>query len=141
MDDRTREFDFSISASPKGLADLKKLDEVSQAWHLSERDFFALKLMIDEVCTNYIEHAAPSSREQIHIKVVFASPALKITISDEGPPFDPTTVGPPDLTSSAEERKSGGLGLHFVTHYSDKVTYQRKQGGNQLSIYMKVSTI
>ena len=47
--------------------------------------------------------------------------ALTITVEDDGRPFDPLSVAPPDLDLNAESRDVGGLGLHIVRSIMDGV--------------------
>jgi anti-sigma regulatory factor (Ser/Thr protein kinase) len=55
---------------------------------------------------------------------------LTVTLTDDGPPFDPFGRAAPDTTLSVEERPIGGLGLHLVRELMDKVSYERRDGYN-----------
>ena len=49
---------------------------------------------------------------------------LSLTIVDSGPRFDPTELQEPDVLSPLEERAVGGLGVHLVKTFADRVTYE-----------------
>jgi anti-anti-sigma factor len=55
---------------------------------------------------------------------------VRVTISDNGPPFDPLAFADPDTALSVEEREIGGLGIHLVRQMMDEVSYQRRDGEN-----------
>ena len=58
--------------------------------------------------------------------------ALQAEVEDDGRPFDPLTVAPPDRTAPLAERKIGGLGIHFVRNLMSDVAYQRIGDRNRL---------
>jgi len=56
-----------------------------------------------------------------------------ITIRDNGRPFDPTSVPPPDLQADLKERSIGGLGMHLMRRLMDDVSYAfDAEKGNKL---------
>jgi serine/threonine-protein kinase RsbW len=61
-----------------------------------------------------------------------------LTIMDDGIPFNPLSVAPPDLSVLLHEREIGGLGIHLVRTMFDEVTYHRKVGRNVLTIKKKL---
>ena len=101
----------------------------------SAEDGFALKLAVDEVCTNVIEHGSDSSSAGM-IELTFASDGrrLRITIADTGRPFAPGDAPQPDLASGWEERPVGGLGWHLVRQMVDELHYESGSGGNRLTL-------
>jgi serine/threonine-protein kinase RsbW len=62
-----------------------------------------------------------------------------LTIEDDGPPFDPLSLPPPDVTASLEERRVGGLGVFLVRQMMDEVSYQRTGKRNQLRTSKRVA--
>jgi len=61
-----------------------------------------------------------------------------LTIMDDGIPFNPLSVAPPDLSVLLHEREIGGLGIHLIRSMFDEVTYHRKVGRNVLTIKKKL---
>ena len=130
--------EFQISGSLEGLDDLReKLEHLVSSWGLSKQALFELNLVLEELCSNYIEHSGETSRSEVKIKLSMNSSEFVITISDSGPPFDPTKRPPPDLKQPLAERQSGGLGLHFVRHFTDQIIYSREKRQNIVTIIKK----
>lgn len=55
-----------------------------------------------------------------------------IRFEDDGRPFDPVTAPEPDITLSAEKRKTGGLGIYMVKNMMDRMEYTYSGGFNHL---------
>ena len=65
-------------------------------------------------------------------------PTLIFTVTDGGIPFDPTSQAEADITSSVENRKIGGLGIHLVRQLMDEIHYSREEGKNILTLIKKL---
>ena len=59
---------------------------------------------------------------------------LVLTMVDNGQKFDPTQDTDPDLSSTVEERPIGGLGLHLIKTFADRVNYEYSDGRNRLTL-------
>jgi len=59
---------------------------------------------------------------------------LQFAFVDSGRPFNPLSLADPDVTLSARERKSGGLGIFMVKKSMDDVRYEYRDGKNILTI-------
>jgi serine/threonine-protein kinase RsbW len=97
---------------------------------------FALRLAVEEVCTNLIRHGY-AGRDPGPIEVMFhAEPRqLVVTITDFAPPFSPGSAPSPDLDSGWRERPLGGLGWHLVKTVVDHVRYEAGAvAGNRLTL-------
>ncbi len=55
---------------------------------------------------------------------------MTVTVSDDGHEFDPLGAGAPDLTSDAEDREIGGLGIHLLKNLLTELRYERVGGRN-----------
>jgi anti-anti-sigma factor len=62
--------------------------------------------------------------------------SLRVTITDDGPPFDPLAYADPDTELSVEEREIGGLGIHLVRQMMDEVSY-RYEGDRNIVVLVK----
>jgi anti-anti-sigma factor len=62
------------------------------------------------------------------------------TITDDGIPFNPLTVAPPDLSLLLHEREIGGLGIHLVRSMFDEVSYHRNVGRNVFTVKKKLAS-
>ena len=55
-------------------------------------------------------------------------------LSDQGREFDPTMKDDADVDSNPAERELGGMGIFIVKNIMNKVTYQRLDGRNLLTM-------
>ncbi len=61
--------------------------------------------------------------------------ALRITVRDQGQPFDPLSVPVPDITAPAEQRAVGGLGVLLMRRLTDRQDHRHDPAsGNVLTL-------
>jgi anti-sigma regulatory factor (Ser/Thr protein kinase) len=91
----------------------------------------SVNVALDELLANDLSHGM-SERENgsVTVEVALDRKRVIITITDDGPPFDPFKQATPDTTLSIEERSIGGLGIHLVRELMDDFTYERRDGHN-----------
>ena len=98
-----------------------------------------LRLAVEEAVVNVIKYAYPSGRHgSIHVAFMTDGRQLKITITDTGVSFDPTTIAKVDTSLSAKERKIGGLGIFLVREIMDSINYERVDDRNILTLTKKI---
>ena len=97
---------------------------------------FRLALAIEEAATNVIGHAFAGlpPPHVITVRLDISPQLLVAEIIDNGHPFDPTAVPPPDLTLPLEQRTPGGLGIHLMRSMVDRLQYRRSGGQNRLRL-------
>jgi anti-sigma regulatory factor (Ser/Thr protein kinase) len=101
---------------------------------------FDLYVVLDEVISNVLKYAyADDAAHEIHITLSATDKAVQIAIEDDGRAYDPLAIAAPDLTLPLAERPLGGLGLHFVRHLIDDVTYKRESDRNYLFLKRKIN--
>ena len=114
--------------------------KAAQKANLDDNDTFAVQMAVDEACTNIIMHAYADSSGDIHLDCQVEPGKCVVTIRDHGRSFDPESVPPPDLTGDIEERRVGGLGLHFIRNLMDEVRFSSDPiKGNQVIMIKKAS--
>ena len=106
---------------------------------LDNRKIFNVQMAVDEACTNIIEYGYANEVGTIDIACQRRGEEIVVVIKDRAKPFDPTSVQPPDLNASLEERKTGGLGIYFMKTLMDEVRYEFKEGKNVLTMVVRVS--
>jgi anti-anti-sigma factor len=99
----------------------------------------SIQVALDEFVYNPIVYgfAARGSGEG-EVRVELAQQLLRVTIIDDGPPFDPLAYAEPDTELGVEERGIGGLGIHLVRKMMDEVTYERRSGKNIVVLVKRV---
>jgi serine/threonine-protein kinase RsbW len=119
---------------------------------LDEDAVFHLELCCDEASTNIIEHAYGAENVgQITASFEVNSQEFRLTLRDDGRPFDPDTVPEPKLLHDEEDSKDvalgdimnslkvGGLGIHFMRELMDEVHYSfNGKHGNTLLLVKKI---
>lgn len=96
-----------------------------------------VELVLEEMITNVIKHAfEDSGPHTIDVEVAVAGGKVIVRIEDDGRPFDPLALPPPDTAIPIEERPIGGLGIHLVRNVAQTMTYQRAGGKNRLEIHI-----
>jgi anti-sigma regulatory factor (Ser/Thr protein kinase) len=101
---------------------------------------FALKLAVDEVCTNIIEHGyGADDRGEISISVELDGGVARVMVADTGRPFSPDDAPPPDLEAQWSDRPVGGLGWHLIRNLVDEHSYQRCGDTNNLTLIKELS--
>jgi len=87
-------------------------------------DIYSIQIAVDEACSNIIDHAyGKEDLGYIELQVEEIENGLRITIRDDGDPFDPEEIPDPVLDSPLEERRERGLGLFIMRKLMDEVTY------------------
>ncbi len=106
---------------------------------LGDKAVYAVQLAVDEACTNIIDYAyGGESDAEIRINCEITPDALKITIQDEGKPFDVDAVTPPDVDLPLSERQVGGLGIFLINNLMDETDHKTVgESGNILVLTKK----
>jgi len=109
------------------------VDQVGEDWKIPLLVIQELNLVLEELFTNIIFYAY-DDRGKHTITIAFENPepgCIRISLSDDGKAFNPLEKSTDDIQSKPlEDRKEGGLGIHFVKNLMDKKEYQRKDGKN-----------
>lgn len=101
-----------------------------------------LNMALDDLLNNVVQYAFPDDPTEHHIEVEgdVRNECVVLTITDDGIPFNPLTVAPPDLSLLLHEREIGGLGIHLVRSMFDEVTYHRNVGHNVLTVKKQLAS-
>ena len=131
--------ELRVSLAPPRLAALPDLarmvDAFGAAHGLPEPKTYMLNLALDELVANTVHYGFDGVAEpRIEITLWVSGTLLVLTVTDNGRRFDPTQGADPDLSSPVEERPVGGLGLHLVRTFADRLTYQFTEGRNRLTV-------
>lgn len=98
-----------------------------------------VELVLEEALVNVIRHAYDGGPGDVEIACSL-TPGPKggkrflVEIRDTGPSFDPNQGPPPDLESSLEERRIGGLGIHLMRNMTDELVWERIEPHNVLRL-------
>ncbi len=101
-----------------------------------EKNIFEVQLAVDEACTNIMEHAYSGKGGKITIQCRLSPTKKEFTVKliDQGKPFDPNMVLPPDTEATLDQRKRGGYGIYFMKKFMQTVKYAFTEKGNELTM-------
>lgn len=114
---------------------LEFIDDVCARIVADDATKYALRLCVEEVCTNLISYGYRGRPGPIEVIAHDDVDRVTLEIRDRSPPFDPSASPPPDLTSDAEHRAPGGLGWYLVKKMVDEIRYVADTpSGNVLTV-------
>lgn len=116
----------------------RELESFGQKCSLSSKTVFELNLILEEVLANVISYAYRDNRlHEIVVRADLRDGELVIEVEDDGRPFNPLQIPPPDLDRPLEQRNVGGLGLHLVRELTSSIEYTRREEKNHLVMRKK----
>ena len=126
------------------MAELEKvnqfIEEISEELGLSMELTMNMNLVMEEMVVNVISYAySEGSDAEIEILAKSDDKELTLVLSDQGREFDPTMKGNSDMSVNPAEREIGGMGIFIVKNIMNKVTYQRLDGKNLLTMTKSIN--
>jgi serine/threonine-protein kinase RsbW len=120
---------------PASLASLEQVAcyvrTLAQQGNLSESAGYKLRLAVDEIVTNIIEHGYGEARGEIRVSGGLERDYVWLQVADRAPRFDPRTVqSGPQSNTPVMERRLGGLGLFLALQAVDGFSYEFENGTN-----------
>ena len=133
----SEELHVTLSPRLSKLHDLSAMvEEFGDEHQLPLPKVFVINLALDELITNSVTHGSfeNASDPKIEVYLKVDHDILILTIEDNGSMFDPTIDTKPDTESPLERREVGGLGLHLVKSFANRVSYEFVGGKNRLTL-------
>jgi serine/threonine-protein kinase RsbW len=91
----------------------------------------SLHVALDELLSNALVHGfAGREGGEVTVEAVVLTDRVRVTLTDDGRPFDPFGVAAPDTSLTTQARRLGGLGIHLVRQMMDEVSYHRRADRN-----------
>ena len=124
------------------FAEIPTANEAVSRW-MADRDVppaidYLANLAIEELVTNCVKYGYNDTREHlIAIELQVVNNEMMLTVTDDGRPFNPLELAPPDTTLPAENRPIGGLGIHLLRQLSDRMEYARVEDKNRLTLWKR----
>ena len=124
----------TISNDAEGVRQIALLiDELGVARQLPAGAVTDMQVALDEVLTNIVNYGYSDGRaHDIRVRLTVTADALEAEVEDDGRPFDPLSIPPPDLGAPLRERAVGGLGIYFARHLMSEVRYTLVDNRNHL---------
>jgi len=125
-----------VAASPAGIQQAATALDGFRAEHgLDDSAAWPLHVALDEILSNIVRHSQTGPKAGwIDLTIERRGDAVDMTVTDDGPAFDPLQLPEPDVTAPLEGRQPGGLGVHLVRKLMDRVEYAQAGGRNRLTM-------
>ena len=121
----------SLASTNAALAELLARHAVSA------ETSYACTLVLEEIVTNIVKYAhADGLPHAIRFGARCTPGHVVLRFSDDGREFNPLAEPAPDLNRPPEERAVGGLGIHLVRRFAERVEYERVCGQNTLTVFV-----
>ena len=135
----TVEKTWKIPNRIEALADVaKEVFEWLSDFPLSSRAKYSTGLAIEEVVTNIIKYGYDDTNDHlIRFQITIERDHVKLVFEDDGHSFDPTQRPPPDIENIVQSQKSGGLGIELVRRMCTRMTYERADALNRLTLLIR----
>jgi anti-sigma regulatory factor (Ser/Thr protein kinase) len=111
------------------------VDQLGQEWNF---EAFSLNLVLEEYIHNLISYGYTDKLpHEISIEITREGNVIRVSISDDGNPYDITELPEnEDIHKPLEERKIGGLGIHFIRTLANEIAYRSSNGINTFSFIL-----
>lgn len=112
-------------------------EAASAAAGLDAAAAYRFRLAVVELVTNVMEHGYEGTAPgPVRLSAEVSAGALRLTVEDEAPPFDPRDAPAPDVSLAAEDRPIGGLGVYLILRDVDGLEYEYSEGRNRTTVVM-----
>ena len=82
----------------------------------------AALVALDEAASNIVKYAGAT---RFGLAISASEQGIKLSLSDNGRPFDPTRCPAPDVSRHLAARPIGGLGIHIIRALAHELSYCR----------------
>ncbi len=115
------------------------VEQAGQQLHIDSATVMQLRLAVEESVVNVMNYAYPTGEQGIvSVECRAGDSWIDFVITDQGKPFDPTSVPNADTMLSTEERQIGGLGIFLTRQLMDSINYERSGDSNVLTLRKKL---
>jgi len=98
-----------------------------------------VQVVFEDLLSNIIFYAYDGDKDhEIDISMDITGGSLRVTVVDDGLPFNPLEAEKPDTSLDLQDRDIGGLGIHLVLNLMDEVTYERRGEQNVITLTKKI---
>ena len=121
---------------------LDQLEDYAEAADLPSRVAYHLRLICEELAANVAMHGTGGENGATYVEIIVdrQRDEIRLSVEDDGRPFDPLAQARPNLDLALEDRPIGGLGIYFVRSLVRNISYQRLGRINHLTAVIGTTT-
>lgn len=130
---------LSVPASDDKLAEVLAFIKSCIPDNAAKDHVNKIELAAEEIFVNISHYAYEEGGDAKIVCKRYANERISVSFIDWGKEFNPLEQADPDFSLSVEERRLGGFGIYLTKQFMDKVTYERQDGKNCITIEKKFS--
>ena len=117
---------------------IEMLQKDSTLCALPDVGSYAVMLALDELGSNVIDHG--SGATEMSLACWADESQILILFEDNGLHFDPDSAPTPQTDIAMEDRKVGGLGIHILKNFMDRMEWTCSEDKNCFFLQKKLKT-
>ncbi len=120
---------------PALTAASREVGEWLSAQGLRPRVPYVVQLVVEELGTNIVKYgydSPPPHEFQVHVAI--GADAVRVSVEDDGHPFDPFARPARPVEEVLETCREGGLGIELVRQVCRSCRYRREGGLNRVDL-------
>ena len=111
------------------------MERIGVEYHLAPKPLYQLQVALDEMVSNVIKYAWPEGgSHEIRVRITVSRGQVVIEIADDGRSFDPRDVPAPRPPLPGQRPRPGGVGIHMLRQFVDRIEHARFNGWNYLTL-------
>ncbi len=104
-----------------------------------ERSAQKIAIVMEELLVNVISYSWGEGQiglcvAELSVLRLEAALSVRLQITDDGRPYDPTSRQGAEFPENVEDAKIGGFGVYFMQKMTDSQTYERRDNQNVICI-------
>jgi serine/threonine-protein kinase RsbW len=110
------------------------IDEITNTIGINQDNYGKILVATLEAVNNAITHGNKANPQMlVDVEIVVDNNELKVTVTDEGPGFNPSSI--PDPTAPENIEELSGRGVFLMTKLADSIKFNEK--GNSVTMNFK----
>lgn len=110
------------------------IDEITNTIGINQDNYGKILVATLEAVNNAITHGNKANPQMlVDVEIVVDNNDLKVTVTDEGPGFNPSSI--PDPTAPENIEELSGRGVFLMTKLADSIKFNEK--GNSVTMNFK----
>jgi serine/threonine-protein kinase RsbW len=108
------------------------------AENLSQDAAFDIDLVLEELFTNLVRHGRGEGEVEVELSRAPGEVRIRLRAAEPSP-FDPTAAPRVNVNIPMDERRAGGLGIHFIRELCHQFRYEWSDGVGTTLVVMGVT--